>query len=471
MKKLATAFLIIIFLLSACGQSAPVPVIENATATPSPFPSNTSSPTHTPTASITPLPTIPTFTPTFDVSTIVTVTPVLPRTCPQINSETKLDTTIFYEHLEKYFDDQIFKGILEYLNAGGSWNTIDLELSNSEKYGRSLGSINELDLTNDNTNEIVLEMWAGFGIYSCQHGLYELLLNLNGVMDGVASIIEIKDMNLNGMPEVVVGIAGCSGHCLDLSIFEWDGQEFQNLLGEWQIITSLEEEVIDVNNDGVFELVIEGPFPSMGSYIDYLPLRGQEDTYFWNGNNYDMSRSKFSPPTYRFQAIQDGDAESLDGNFDKALIFYKEVILSEKLQWWSMDRREHEIKLYLDIWDPAKPTPLPEPPEDKTEYPRLAAYAYYRIMLLHFVQGQESEAATTYQTLQETFGNDPYARPYAEMASAFWEAYQPAHSVYDGCAAAIQYAVEHPEILIPLGSDYHGAQSHTYVPADVCPFR
>jgi hypothetical protein len=43
--------------------------------------------------------------------------------------------------------------------------------------------------------------------------------------------------------------------------------------------------------------------------------------------------------------------------------------------------------------------------------------------------------------------------------------------MYDGCAAAIQYAVEHPEILIPLGSDYHGWQSHIYEPADVCPFR
>jgi len=43
--------------------------------------------------------------------------------------------------------------------------------------------------------------------------------------------------------------------------------------------------------------------------------------------------------------------------------------------------------------------------------------------------------------------------------------------MYDGCAAAIQYAVEHPEILTPLGSDYHGWQSHIYRPADVCPFR
>jgi hypothetical protein len=44
--------------------------------------------------------------------------------------------------------------------------------------------------------------------------------------------------------------------------------------------------------------------------------------------------------------------------------------------------------------------------------------------------------------------------------------------MYDGCAAAIQYAAEHPdEMLTPLGSDYHGWQSHIYVPVDVCPFR
>ncbi|MFN8427531.1 MAG: hypothetical protein U0X87_14890 [Anaerolineales bacterium] len=43
--------------------------------------------------------------------------------------------------------------------------------------------------------------------------------------------------------------------------------------------------------------------------------------------------------------------------------------------------------------------------------------------------------------------------------------------MYDGCAAAINTRSEHPDILIPLGSDYHGAQSHIYVPEDVCPFR
>lgn len=66
--------------------------------------------------------------------------------------------------------------------------------------------------------------------------------------------------------------------------------------------------------------------------------------------------------------------------------------------------------------------------------------------------------------------NDLFDQPYVEVATAYWDAYQCTHKIYDGCAA-IQFAAEHPEILIPLGSSYHGSQSHTYVPADVCPFR
>jgi hypothetical protein len=80
------------------------------------------------------------------------------------------------------------------------------------------------------------------------------------------------------------------------------------------------------------------------------------------------------------------------------------------------------------------------------------------------------EAEAAYKTLQEKFGNDQNGQPYVEMANKFWGAYQSTRKMYDGYAA-IEYAVEHSGILIPLGSDYHGSQSHIYVPADVCPFR
>ena len=117
-----------------------------------------------------------------------------------------------------------------------------------------------------------------------------------------------------------------------------------------------------------------------------------------------------------------------------------------------------------------KPTLTPVAP-DLTEYPRLAAYAYYRMVILHTHLGETDAAQLKYVTLQEKFPPGDPGYPYVEMASAFWDAYQSSQKMYDGCAAAIAYADAHPEILVPLGSNYHGWQSHTYVPADVCPFR
>jgi hypothetical protein len=191
--------------------------------------------------------------------------------------------------------------------------------------------------------------------------------------------------------------------------------------------------------------------------------------FSWNGSTYELAKESFPPPAFRIQAVYDGDWETLNNGFDKALISYQTVIDDLTLEFWSharslYEQRNGESRGASILTDP---TPVP----DLTEYPRLAAYAYYRIMLLHLVQNHESDASTVYNTLQEKFSNDQYGRPYFEMATAFWNAYQSTHKMYDGCAVAIQYAVEHPEISTPLGSDYHGSQSHIYKPEDVCPFR
>jgi len=200
-------------------------------------------------------------------------------------------------------------------------------------------------------------------------------------------------------------------------------------------------------------------------------LRNQITTLSWNGQNFvDLTPGNDSPSQYRFQSVQDADEQVRNGNYAAALSFYQAAIFDDRLEWWSPERREYEINSHMAQFD-ALPTIYPTPSPDITEYPRLAAYAYYRIMLLHIVQGHESDAGTVYKTLGQKFSNDLYGRPYYEMATAFWNAYQSTHKMYDGCAAAIQYAVEHPAILIPLGSEYHGGYSHTYVPADVCPFR
>jgi hypothetical protein len=162
--------------------------------------------------------------------------------------------------------------------------------------------------------------------------------------------------------------------------------------------------------------------------------------------------------------------ETTLGAYPTALNLDKQVIFRDGLDWWSRERQEYENAVVQAPWT-HEPIPSVKPSEDETEYPRLAAYACYRIVLLHIVQGHQSDAGTVYKTLQQKFGDDPYGRPYFEMATNFWNTYQSTHRMYESCAAAIRYAAEHPEILIPLGSDYHGWQSHLYVPADVCPFR
>ena len=446
MKQMVLSFLIGIFFLTACGQTTAVPSIPSAT----------------PTASITPLPTIPTFTPTFDPSTIVTVTPAPQAECP------KEDSSLIPDFQIAYYSDDADKKIPEFLNKGGSINVIVDKIS--KVYSEH--SYRLIDVTNDEIPELTFDGFTGFYdtfyILQCQNGHYVVFSgqDVMGVSEGF-NIYNILDTNKNSLPEIVIYTRGCTGNgCYRFFIGEWNGKTFVNLAPNIYLegVNEEEIEIKDINNDGTLELILIG-----GSYDFKAPWRQSIHTYIWNGNNFVEQPIEYVQPIFRFQAIQDADTAVLIGKYDRAIQLYQEAISNQSLEWWSVERQKYE----QDIIDAqlTEPTPSVKPIEDKTEYSRLAAYAYYRIILLHLAQNHASDANTTYNTLQQQFGTDQYARPYVEMATAFWEAYQSAYKMYDGCAATIQYAVEHPEILIPLGSDYHGSQSHIYVPEDVCPFR
>ncbi len=200
------------------------------------------------------------------------------------------------------------------------------------------------------------------------------------------------------------------------------------------------------------------------------PWRVKIDTYAWDGKSFSLAYEAFAPAQYRYQALQDADREVLYGHYDKAMQFYRNAIFNDKLKWWSAGQRAYLLKDHYHDIDPTYfAMDLPSPNPDFTEYPRLAAYAYYRIMLLQTVESHPADADATYATLQQDFGDDPYGRPYVEMAKAFRDGYRPTSRMYDGCAAAIGYAAQHAEILKPL--DGGSMQDHNYVPADVCPFR
>ncbi len=469
MRKILFVLVIMIFLLSACGQSTPVPVVDDVTSTPSLTPTSTATllPSVTPTASITPLPTIPTFTPTFDVSTILTVTPAGKAECPITKEEILISLPTKKEYIPggDELENEYIRPILNYLNSGG--NPMDLLEKMEVLYCSGKCEMGELkDMTNDGVDEVIIG-YPAYIIYSCAGRKYETIFQ-EGLM---TSHTIYNDLTLNNVPELVSAYYPCSNHCLELVIREWDGTEFR-VLTHVGINGAYGRgfEITDINGDDLMEIIITGDILSWISPAGMIPNRIKTIIYGWNGESYTEVQFRFEAPQYRFQAVQDADRETNYKHYDLAIKLYQSAIFSAKLDWWSKERQRFLDDTFSQQYEPT-PTKYPTPIADLAEYPRLAAYAYYRIVLIHLVQGQESEATTTYNTLQQTFGDDPYAHPYIEMASAFWEAYQSTHKMYDGCAAAIQYAVEHPKILIPLGSDYHGAQSHIYVPADVCPFR
>ncbi|HLO15707.1 MAG TPA: hypothetical protein VK206_12805 [Anaerolineales bacterium] len=478
MKQILISLLGGILFLPACAHSTtatPVIVTQAATATSSPIPTNTNTsiPTATLTASITPLPTIPTFTPTFDARTIVTVTPAPKAECPKENPA--VVAKFATPNSDGSYEIYSASDILEYLNTGGTPAQL-----------RDSGSAEIVDLTGDDVNEVVYRGFLGwsYDILGCKNGKYQDFLDFAGD-SGIGR--DVVDLNKNGVPEIILYDVVHYGF-VDISIFEWDGNKFRSLINmgkysatddaviDWVSATWMSDthyKLIDTNGHGLKEIMVVYDVNQLcggfGDFCDGTPRRALTTILGWNGQNYVMQQRYYAPAQYKFQAIQDGDDASSQKEYDKALGLYQAAIFSDKLKDYSPEIRDN-LRSQFDTRYGTTPTPTPYPIA-LDEYPKLASYAYYRIVLLHLVQNHESDATTVYNTLQQKFGNDPYGRPYVEMATAFWDAYQSTHKMYDGCAAAIHYAAEHPEILTPLGSDYHGSQSHIYVPADVCPFR
>jgi hypothetical protein len=287
-------------------------------------------------------------------------------------------------------------------------------------------------------------------------------------------------MNRDGVNEIMT-LDG-DDRIREVYVFEWDGSAFQalnmssgncsGLLGpeSWPYAQ-------DTNGSSTMDLVLKQGIPIWSEYTDGLPWRKETRTCTWDGSAFVLTRTEITtPPEYRFQAVQDGDRASLAGDYPKALDLYQQAVFSDTLQAWSFDRFLYEGELPNQN-SPGAPTLMPLPTPDPAEYPSLAAYARYRILLLYSLRGDLTDAKTVYDTLQAKFPAGQVGHADAELATAFWTSYQASHSIAQACAQAIADAAQHPvEVLAYLGrSDYSqtpfGDQSLEYTPQDICPYH
>jgi hypothetical protein len=465
MKSTMRFFFLAIIFLVGCTPITPIPAVEIPSATPRPTSTAKVMPTFTP------LPWTPTvtITPTFDPSAIVAVTPAQVAVCPKVDAA--LEPTLGLP--EKFdpanpFTYELETKVLGFLNQGGDYRKV---IADIQSYYARMGSDLPFpllqDLTGDSVPEIIIRdetIFPVIHIFSCVQGKYVDFVPMGpGEMGQLVTLYGVDDLNANNLPEILLDSWNWIG------IYEWDGKDFRIINPDMGALGGVAYEFRDINNDRIKEVMLTLTAP-VDKVLEF-PWRSSTITYVWNGHIYSEQFTVFDPPIYRFQAIQDADREMLSRHFEKALSLYQDVIFSDQLEWWSKERRTYEVFQLYSAYLQENQVPPPLPAEDTTEYSRLAAYAYFRITLLHILQDHESDAGTVYQTLQQKFSEGNPGFPYAEMAAAFWNEYQSSRDMTAACGMAVEDAAAHPDILIPLGSDYHGMQSHTYEPGDVCPFR
>jgi hypothetical protein len=445
-------------------------------------------PSATPEAAIQPSST-PTFTPTFNPSEHRTAISGRGAVCPQIASGA-VPTPSFILGEDKY---QIVKeqDYLDYLNRYGA-ESLYLSYKASGGKGWFGGIPAYQDFTNDGVPEIAIgRLMESFFIFGCQDGQYKTFYSIlpYGNMPP-ARIRKIQDLNHNGFPEILLIYSITTGDA-SYSVVEWNGERFRDILIPPEMSEGFDENIIyqdeigvsvtlngdigaeDFDKDGRQEYVANIGIPNG---VDGIPWRQEKQYYRWNGKEYLYYRSVFSPPEYRFQAVQDGDRASFIGEYEKAQDFYQQAIFSDKLDWWSPQRAEFLRQVYIDKKlgaDHLTPTPIPPQP-DPLEYDHLAAYARYRIMLLHAARGWVSDAKTVYDTLQQKYPVGKTGHIYAALAETFWNEFMVSKNMDLACAKAIQFATHNAEETYAyIYSEYHGVKRIDYLKQleYVCPFK
>ena len=419
-------------------------------------------------------------------ASLAATTPPTPTvTCPTVSDQSpdfSLDGP--GNNLIEIFQPQI----LEYLNSGGSADKLQPALEGPfDLDGEKLPAIAQvfsIDVTGNNVPEVVVDFGLIFSgenidgamfVFTCKDGNYETiaaepqlgyLFSSDSPDHGIRAI---RDMNANGIPEIVISQIWVVGTHVNFTrnvqIFEWDGSQLSNLVeSNSQSYPNTIEihngdlEISDTDSDGIFKLVTNHGL-GRGPEVSILE-RTRTETWSWDGVGFALSCQKSATaPKFRFQAMQDGDDAAQCQDYDAALAFYQQAIFDEKLLGRSEGRSSSPA------YQP-KETPTPDPDERA----RLSAYSRYRIMLLHTFQEYVPEATIVYETLIEKFPSGTPGNAFAQMATAFWEEYSASEEIKSACQAAIAFADENQaEILNPLGGGFYG-WGRIYLPEDICPF-
>lgn len=376
---------------------------------------------------------VPLPSPTFDFRSAITATPPAPSKCPE---EREVELPDLEEAYETYPFD-LLSPILGYLNEGGSpWALYQLLHSDSSQVA---------DLTGDDVPE-VLVVDSDLYILGCDEGKYRVQFTVPSDMQDPVEILSLRDMNLNGISDIVAVINTCNAPCYTARILEFDGRTYVDMIrlqppeGFDEVGTSATTDygtvqTLDLDLDGTIELLVTTYEPPPDPW-SWTPTQTTRDIYAWNGKAFVLRTTVTAPPRYRFQAVREADILFSQGNYQAALALYKQATEDDRLDWWSNDRRAYLGEMYAFGQSDSFATP---PTPDPSERPVLAAYSRFRTILIHSITGDSPKAEQAHRELRRssTSRND-LVQAIVEMGDAFWAEYSTSGELRLACTRATE---------------------------------
>jgi len=237
---------------------------------------------------------------------------------------------------------------LQFLNNSGNVQSVISRLKSA--YGGNFTDVFYQDITGDSVPDLMFmdfQQFHRFNVFVCKEGAYHLFVP--ETEPDFEKVIEISDLNANGIKEIILSAGFCTGSgCTSFYVYEWNGETFNNLALDMGISGLEKFEIKDIDRNGVKDIILVGGILGTGGYQLQVPARTESHVYKWNGTNYAPEPIEKSSPNYRFQAIQDADQFVLNGQINVALSLYQDAIFSDNLSWWSPQRQQYFI--VMDPW-------------------------------------------------------------------------------------------------------------------------
>ena len=453
------------------------------------FKTPTMTSTTTPTA--TEIPGTPTAYPTFHPELVVTVTPAQPAVCPLEDPDFEFSDEMLGMLDVKYLS----KFVSTSVDAGASFSQI---YNKAKPLNTYYTFIYKKDLTGDGINELVVGANGELDVYSCVEQTYKNILHINAALVNPYDfpvILQVKDLNMNNVPDIVISYLTSAIGDKSISINEWNGETLQPLLIydhgpdsettsrianglQWNLNSTdhfrmscqAELRYSDLDYNGTKEIIVKDAGPcDKQTFYESGPWLGQQVTFTWNGESFLLSDYRIDSPAYRYQALQEADRAFLMRDYDQASILYDKVVGSTMLEWYSLDRKKYFWDIYSAKLAGRDTSEIHLPYLRADEYQYLSAYARFRKIVLLLASGKQADAYYTYQLLDQIYTEKNPGFWHAEMGRIYWKAVQEGMSLTDACRPVIEYVEQNPKLLEALGDQWHGEQSHIYIAADVCP--